>query len=259
VVVDTQRARVFVYRNADGALERVADFYASHGKQGAAKAREGDKRTPVGVYRVAGWLGPADLTAFYGAGAFPISYPNALDRGAGRDGFGIWLHGSPRETYARSPRASDGCVVLANDDLNKLAPYLQVGVTPIIITNGMEWSGEQDQEERDALLQAVEQWRKDWASLDTDAYLTHYSRDFSSDSADYAAWVRQKQLVNSGKSWIKVNLSKVSVFTYPEQPNMVVVNFEQDYSSSNLSNRMKKRQYWIKRNNRWQIVYEGAA
>ncbi len=40
---------------------------------------------------------------------------------------------------------------------------------------------------------------------------------------------------------------------------MVVVDFEQDYSSSNLSNRMKKRQYWIKQNNRWQIIYEGSA
>ena len=61
------------------------------------------------------------------------------------------------------------------------------------------------------------------------------------------------------KSWIKVDLNGVSMFTYPEQPGMVVVNFEQDYSSNNLSNRMKKRQYWIKQNNRWQIIYEGSA
>jgi hypothetical protein len=40
---------------------------------------------------------------------------------------------------------------------------------------------------------------------------------------------------------------------------LVVVNFEQDYDSSNLSNRMKKRQYWIKQDNRWKIIYEGAA
>ena len=40
---------------------------------------------------------------------------------------------------------------------------------------------------------------------------------------------------------------------------MVVVDFDQDYSSSNLSNHMKKRQYWIKKDNRWQILYEGAG
>ena len=65
--------------------------------------------------------------------------------------------------------------------------------------------------------------------------------------------------MNSAKSWIRVNLSGLSVFTYPGQPDLVLVNFEQEYSSSNLSNRMKKRQYWIKKNNRWKIIYEGAA
>jgi histidinol-phosphate/aromatic aminotransferase/cobyric acid decarboxylase-like protein len=123
----------------------------------------------------------------------------------------------------------------------------------------MDWSNEHDQGERDALLHEIEQWRKDWSSLDTSAYLKHYARSFSSDNMNIAVWSKQKQTVNSAKSWIKVNLSKVSIFTYPEQPNMAVVNFEQDYNSSNLSNRMLKRQYWIKQNNRWQIIYEGAA
>ncbi|WP_435627357.1 L,D-transpeptidase Cds6 family protein [Candidatus Ferrigenium straubiae] len=259
LVVDTSRATLFVYENVNGEPRYVTDFYITIGKLGTEKVSEGDKRTPIGVYFVKAELPKSKLADLYGDGAYPLSYPNEWDRKNKRTGSGIWLHGTPKDTYSRPPRASDGCVVLANDDLNKLASYMQVGVTPIIITNSMEWSSEQDQNERDALLQAVEQWRKDWANLDTDAYLTHYSRDFSSDSADYAAWAKQKQLVNSGKSWIKVNLSKVSVFTYPEHPGMVVVNFEQDYSSNNLSNRMKKRQYWIKRNNRWQIVYEGAA
>jgi hypothetical protein len=49
------------------------------------------------------------------------------------------------------------------------------------------------------------------------------------------------------------------MFVYPEQPDMVVVDFEQDYRSSNLSNRMKKRQYWIRQDSSWKIIYEGAA
>ena len=259
LVVDTSRATLFVYENVNGEPRYVTDFYITIGKLGTEKSSEGDKRTPIGVYFIKAELPKSKLADMYGSGAYPINYPNEWDRKNRRTGSGIWLHGTPSDTYSRPPRASDGCVVLANDDLNKLAPYLQVGVTPVIITNHMDWNNEQDQEERDALLQEIEQWRKDWSSLDTDAYLRHYSHDFSSDNADYAAWAKQKQLVNSAKSWIKVNLSNVSMLTYPEQPGMVVVDFEQDYSSSNLSNRMKKRQYWIKRNNRWQIVYEGAA
>jgi murein L,D-transpeptidase YafK len=259
LVVDTSRSTLFVYENVNGVPRYVTDFYISIGKLGTEKLSSGDQRTPIGLYFIKAELPKNRLADMYGDGAYPLSYPNEWDRRNKRAGSGIWLHGTPSGTYSRPPRASNGCVVLANEDLKKLAPYLQVGITPVIITNQIRWSSEQDQIDRDGLLQELEQWRKDWASLDTDAYLKHYASDFSSNNMDYSAWANQKQLVNKFKSWIKVNLTNVSMFTYPEQPNMVVVDFDQDYGSSNLSNRMKKRQYWIKQDNRWQIIYEGAA
>lgn len=259
LVVDTSHSTLFVYENVAGEPRYVTDFYITIGKLGTEKFSSGDQRTPIGVYFVKAELPKKQLADMYGNGAYPLSYPNEWDRRNKRSGSGIWLHGTPSGTYSRPPRASNGCVVLANDDLNKLAPYLQVGITPVIITNQMDWNNEQDQIERASLLQEVEQWRKDWASLNTGAYLKHYARNFSSNNIDYPTWAKQKQLVNSAKSWVKVGIANVSMFTYPEQPNMVVVNFEQDYGSNNLSNRMKKRQYWIKQNNRWQIIYEGAA
>jgi histidinol-phosphate/aromatic aminotransferase/cobyric acid decarboxylase-like protein len=134
-----------------------------------------------------------------------------------------------------------------------------VGNTPVIITNKMEASDEADQADHAALLKQIEKWRNDWASINTDSYLTHYASDFATGNFKLDSWSAQKRLVNSGKSWIKVGISDVSIFPYPNQPNLVVVNFEQDYASNNLENRMKKRQYWIKRDNRWQIIYEGAA
>ena len=259
LVVDTSRSTLYVYQNMNGEPRYVTDFYITIGKLGTEKISEGDQRTPLGVYFVKADLPKKQLTDLYGSGAYPLSYPNEWDRKNNRTGSGIWLHGTPRDTYSRPPRASNGCVVMANEDLEKLASYLQVGITPVIITSRMDWNTEQDVRERDVLLQEIEQWRKDWASLDTNAYLGHYAQDFSSDGMDYQSWVEKKQLVNNAKSWIKVGISNISVFTYPEQPDLVVVNFEQDYSSSNLSNHMKKRQYWIKNNDRWQIVYEGGA
>jgi len=259
LVVDTSRSTLFVYENVAGEPRYITDFYITIGKLGTEKFSSGDQRTPIGVYFVKAELPKKQLADIYGNAAYPLSYPNEWDRKNKRAGSGIWLHGTPSGTYSRPPRASNGCVVLANDDLEKLAPYLQVGITPVIITNQMDWSSEQDRIEHANLLQEVEQWRKDWASRDTDAYLRHYARNFYSSNMDFPAWAKQKHLVNSSKSWIRVNLSNVSMFTYPEQPNMVVVNFEQDYDSNNLSNRMKKRQYWIKQDNRWQIIYEGAA
>ena len=259
IVVDTSKSTLYLYENVNGEPRYVADFYISTGKNGSVKASEGDQKTPLGVYFVNASLPKSKLTDFYGSAAYPLSYPNEWDRKQGRDGHGIWLHGTPSNTYSRPPRASNGCVVLSNEDLENLGKLLQIGVTPVIITNQMDWSDEQTKADRAALLSEIEQWRTDWSGLDTDTYLKHYARDFSSSGADFPAWARQKKQVNAGKSWIKVNLSNVSVFAYPNQPDLVVVNFEQDYASSNLSNRMKKRQYWMKQNNLWKIIYEGAA
>ncbi|TAJ77467.1 MAG: hypothetical protein EPO42_09980 [Gallionellaceae bacterium] len=259
IVVDTSKSTLYLFENVNGEARYVADFYISVGKKGADKVSEGDQRTPLGVYFINDKLTKEKLTDFYGPVAFPLSYPNEWDKRQGRDGHGIWLHGTPSDTYSRPPRASSGCVVLTNDDLLKLGKQVEIGHTPVIITSQMDWSDDGDRAERGALLAEIERWRNDWTNLNTNAYLSHYARDFSTGNTKLAAFAQQKRLVNSGKSWIKVNLSNVSIFTYPGQPNLVVVNFEQDYSSSNLSNRMNKRQYWMKRDNKWQIVYEGSA
>lgn len=259
IVVDLGKSTLYLYENVNGEPRYVADYYITSGKKGSEKLVEGDQKTPVGVYFIKSMLSKNKLTDFYGPVAYPLSYPNEWDRREGRDGHGIWLHGTPSNTYSRPPRASNGCVVLTNEDLLQVGKLLQVGVTPVIITSQMDWSDKQSDADRTALLHEIEQWRADWASIDTDAYLAHYAHDFSSNGANLSDWARQKKLVNSGKSWIKLNLSNLSVFSYPNQPDLAVVDFDQDYESNNLNDRMKKRQYWMKRDNRWQIVYEGAA
>jgi murein L,D-transpeptidase YafK len=260
VVVDTQKARLYLYRNVDGQPRFVADYYISHGKAGTDKLREGDKKTPIGVYHVTASLPRQKLTDFYGSGAFPISYPNEWDKRQGRNGHGIWLHGTPSDTFSRPPKASDGCVVLANHDLDALAKNLQIGTTPVIISSSIEWLSLDDwQAERSALSRSIEEWRSDWESLDIEKYLRHYSKRFQAGSQNLDQWSAQKRQVNAGKQWIKVGAANISMFRNPGKEEMVVVTFDQDYRSSNLSNVMKKRQYWMKEDGAWKIVYEGGA
>jgi len=260
VVVDTQKARLYLYRNVSGRPRFVADYYISHGKAGTDKVREGDKKTPIGVYHVTASLPRQKLTDFYGNGAFPINYPNEWDKRQGRNGHGIWLHGTPSDTFSRPPKASDGCVVLANQDLDALAKNLQIGTTPVIISNSIEWLSLDDwQAERAALSHNIEEWRRDWESLDTDKYLRHYSKRFQAGSLNLDQWSMQKRQVNAEKQWIKINAANISMFRNPGKEELVVVTFDQDYRSSNLSNVMKKRQYWMKEDGAWKIVYEGGA
>jgi len=260
LVVDSRRSRLYVYANAGGKPRLVADYYVTLGKKGVDKVREGDQKTPLGVYHVTSNLPRSKLTDFYGSGAFPINYPNEWDKRQGRTGHGIWLHGVPSDVYARPPRASDGCIVLSNLDLDALGRHLQVGLTPVIIADQIEWVDAVALErERTSLGAALEQWRTDWESRDADRYLAHYSPRFKSGKQDLAAWAAHKRSVNAGKSWIKVGLTRVSMVRYPSERDFVVVTFEQDYRSDGLKNVMKKRQYWVKEGDRWKILYEGAA
>ena len=259
LVVDSRRSRLYVFENVGGRPQFVADYYVTLGKNGVEKTREGDQKTPIGVYHVTANLPRQKLTDFYGAGAYPINYPNAWDRRLGRNGHGIWLHGTPSDTYSRPPRASDGCIVLANADLEAVGRTVQIGLTPVIIADEIEWLEAGALEaERKSLAEAFEAWRVDWESRDPNRYLGNYAARFNSGEQNLAEWSEHKRKVNGSKSWIKIGVSRVSMLQYPRE-SFVVVDFDQDYRSSNLSNTMRKRQYWIKDDGRWRILYEGGA
>jgi murein L,D-transpeptidase YafK len=260
VVVDARRSRLYLYENVDGRPRFVADYYVSHGRLGIEKLREGDKKTPLGVYQVTGFLPPERLTDFYGAGALPINYPNAWDRKQGRKGHGIWLHGTPSDTFSRPPRASDGCVVLANPDFLALNQYLRGAAAPVIISDSVEWLSLDDwHKERKEFNRVLEQWRVDWESRDSDRYLSHYSPQFSASGTDFQEFARHKRAVNASKKWVKVGIRNLSTYRNPGRDHLVVVTFEQDYRSDTLSNIMRKQQYWQKEDGHWRIVFEGEA
>jgi murein L,D-transpeptidase YafK len=112
--------------------------------------------------------------------------------------------------------------------------------------------------ERTSFGKELEQWRTDWESLDTERYLTHYSKNFSAPNQGLDSWSRHKRLVNGGKTWIKVKVTNLSMFRDPGKDGLVLVSFDQEYRSNNLSNTVQKRQYWLHEDGRWRIVYEGT-
>jgi murein L,D-transpeptidase YafK len=262
IVVDTSKSRLYLYKNENEQLKYLADYYITVGKNGVIKQSEGDKRTPIGVYFAKPKLNQP-LPDLYGDGAYPLNYPNEWDRQHNRGGSGIWLHGTPSNTYSRPPRASDGCVVLTNQDLKALEPILQAGKTPVVIVNNLEWldtANSSTQEKKQELTAAINQWLNDWRAQDTGRYLSHYSKNFSSNGINFQQWAEHKQRVQASKPDVQISVSDISMFSYPDaEKKLVVVDFVQDYNSPVLKNRMQKRQYWIQENNNWKIIYEGAA
>lgn len=142
IVVEGNRLRLYWFRrtkDGSGKFQLIANKHISVGKAGLGKQVRGDNKTPLGVYRIIDIKTKDALPDFYGAGALVLDYPNAADRLLGRTGSGIWIHGTPSNTFSRDPLASEGCVVLSNNDMLKLMQEDDIIGTPVIIVPEVSW------------------------------------------------------------------------------------------------------------------------
>ena len=162
VVADTTRSRLYLFDRSAGVWTLWGDWYASIGRGGTAKQREGDDKTPLGVYFVTMWVGDRYLPELYGAGALGINYPNEWDEHRQRDGYGIWIHGEPRGLKSRAPRWSRGCLTVSNPAMETIARAIEAQSIPVIIGERMRWLGPEEHE----------RLRDDWLAL-----LTHLTGD----------------------------------------------------------------------------------
>jgi murein L,D-transpeptidase YafK len=264
-VVDKARSRMFIYKHeADGSLTRVDDEYVATGTHLGDKEVEGDGRTPDGIYRFVERLASKALRDKYGPVAFPTDYPNALDRLHGKDGHGIWMHGYADGVGRRPPRDTEGCFALPNPRLLAVQGYVHPGHSWVIVGENIPFTeSKTPSPELSSIREAVNGWIKDWESLNADAYLSHYDKDFHAGKRDLAAWSRYKRRVNAPKRFIKVSLDDMTIIrdpnTWPEG-EIAVVEFMQHYDSSNFKDAGRKRLYLVRRpHDPWRILIEEEA
>ena len=154
---DLPSSRLHVFAQQNGRLVLLSDYYITIGRAGFGKEREGDLKTPVGVYHVDGYIPGTQLHARYGVGALTTDYPNTLDRFLNRTGYGIWLHGTEPGWINRGPRASEGCITLSNPDFEELVTQLgSHRDIPIVIDDNPEWiEAEKIQQARNGILTSI--------------------------------------------------------------------------------------------------------
>ncbi len=258
VVIDLSKSRLYLFDNTQQIPTLIKDFFISMGRSGAGKITEGDLKTPLGVYFVQSYIAADQLADKYGAGAYPINYPNAWDRLNGKTGHGIWLHGTRSGTYNRPPLASEGCVVLPNQDLLDLGEHIDLKNTPVLIGENIEWLAiDLWQQYQSKINQLHTQWKTDWESLNVDNYLSHYSARFTNGKKNFSSWSDHKRRVARHKSFVNVKLTNVSLLLHPNE-DVLVATFLQTYTSDNFSSQSWKRQYWNKESDgQWRIVFEG--
>lgn len=114
--------------------------------------------------------------------------------------------------------------MLTNPDIDAVAGHLQDGITPVIISDRIEWISRADwQRERDQLASLLDAWRAD-----------------------------------GGQGGSLPDADKLSIFRNPGQDEVLVLNFEQPARNGAAASQ-KKVQYWMREAGRWKMVHEGLA
>jgi lipoprotein-anchoring transpeptidase ErfK/SrfK len=257
LAIDTSRSRLYVLENRPGGPRLIAHHYVSIGSQGAGKREEGDQRTPLGTYYITTKLDGKQLGDFYGAGALPLNYPNDHDRRLGRTGANIWLHGTPSAQFARAPRATNGCIVLANDDLARWLRELAPRSTPVVVAEHLDWVQPKAlSANRQTALALVESWRRARVHPDVTALMTLYGQNFDNGDSGYDAWREQLQLQARATHGRERQIKDLSVLAWHERGAVLVITFTEVLRGN--SHGIKRRQYWSHESGQWKIFSEGV-
>lgn len=256
IAVDASKSRLYLFENTPAGLNLVSDYYISVGKAGTSKRVEGDQRTPLGVYYITSNLDKKTLKEFYGSGALPINYPNVLDVKRGQTGSGIWLHGTPPNQFSRPPLATDGCVVMANPDLNNIIRTVEVRSTPVVIASQLQWIDPRAaRSESKAFDDALRAWRNAKTTGDVDQILHFYTNDFNSNGKNLQQWVPSLRAELAKIQGRTIALKDVSYLRWTDTNEIMVATFGEVVDGTKTG--WTKRQYWIRESNQWKIFFEG--
>ncbi len=206
LIVEKATQTLFLY-NFNGKFNLESKMKCSTGKLTGRKNRSGDQKTPEGVYFFTGKYHEKDLSPVYGAGAFPVDYPNQIDKEAGRTGYSIWLHGTDKKL---KPRDSNGCVALENYNIEKMKERISLDYTPIVFLDKIEYI---DASQNTGAVEKIDVLLRQWAdSLEKGTYhkyLSHYSPDYF---PDISWWGRWQKIRKASDRDFSVKLQQKSIF-----------------------------------------------
>ena len=265
--VDASASRLYWFANdvqPDGRqrLRLLLSTYASVGANGMGKFREGDARTPIGVYFVQRSLPGERLPDLYGVGALTLNYPNAIDLMRNKTGSGIWLHGTPSLQYARAPLATDGCVVLANHDMQTLLELQGTASTPVLIAERLEWVDENAASMPAGFERTLQDWLRHRLGGQPESLAGFYSPRFEREALGLDYW--WPRLSRHYRNTRKVQaLQLQSALAWRDEEDLIVATLAPPHrngaSDADVPRAERVRTYWRLEDGHWKIVYEGPA
>lgn len=250
LLVEKASQKAYLYRSTD--LSRPFRTYpCSTGERSGPKSAQNDKKTPEGIYYVTNSFKEQELTSIYGVRAFPIDYPNPIDRELGRTGYGIWIHGTNQPL---KPRDTNGCVVLRNEDILDLSQYIHEGQTPIIITQKINFAEEERLEREGAeLKKLVMEWLKPLRESRVEQSTPVYAKDFMAPKKDWHQWSAHKKRLSETYGAMDREIDGLQIV---RENGVVLARFIQTYRSDGSFIKGVKRLYLTKKSSEWKVAYE---
>jgi murein L,D-transpeptidase YafK len=242
IAVDKQEQRLFAYER-HSPMRLIAEFPCTTGQAQGDKFTNGDHKTPEGIYFVVQHITAGLNYTLYGKEAYPLNYPNPVDRLQNKTGYGIWLHG---KGVPLTPQDTKGCVGMNNQDIAALGQKIRLG-QPVAIAEHIEYQDEPSTTRAAdfaALQNQVHAWARAWDNrspemfdfYDADAYSVTQKQPFK-------AFRAQKERVFKAISRIDNKINDLQIL---EGPGYWVTWFNHKYDAPNLKTSGTRRLYWQK-------------
>lgn len=231
ILVDKKTNRIHLGQYNGGKIDVLKTYHATLGKIQGDKVQTDDKKTPEGVYFVTAKRTPPQLQKKFGAMAFPVDYPNVMDRQEKKTGFGIMLHSTDDPARLTRDYDSDGCVVVDNHEIEEISHDIRLGLTPVVIYPELKNEYLTETHEP-GLKEFFSKWVAAWQGKDIDNYIAAYDSTFQSKGMGVRAYKDYKRSLNQKYDRIVVKIENPRFFYHPKYD---VVYFTQKYESFSKS------------------------
>ena len=229
-------------------------FKIAVGKNLGDKSREGDNRTPEGVYFPTQKINTSSIDPNkYGRWAIALDFPNLIDQIHGKTGYGIWIHGAGNDARMAKEKTTEGCVAFFNDDFDRLTQWIRPYQGVVAIAKDMS----QINNHRDlaAVRGQTLKWLSSWRSRLIDRYVDVYHDSFKMRDMDKEKFSAYKRRVFAAYKEMQVDVDHLRVVTHPKYAiSMMNQRFAGDRRFSSVG---RKVLYWLRDGNgSWKIVRE---
>ena len=232
LVCNKEKSTLTLYsKTKDDTYKLQKEYSAYTGKIKGDKLKEGDLRTPIGVYNITKKISKVD--SFYGPMAFVTSYPNVYDKYQGKDGSGIWIHGLPTEQ--ERDEFTKGCIAINNQSIECLDRHINIDETVLII-NKDAIKLDISKIELSSLLTSLYKWRYAWIYNDIESYLEFYTPEFVRiDGMNFNRFKAYKTRIFRKNEIKEIIFNNINVIPYPNGGNLYKISFKEQYKSNSFT------------------------